>query len=100
MYGDRSDNVCAFARRAGSKRSLTVVPRFLTGLISSTGIFPFDIEWDDSFIVIPFAETGARYRNIFTDEIVTAKNYEDAIALKLSEIFSNSPAALLERVYV
>jgi hypothetical protein len=42
---------------------------------------------------------GARYRNIFIDEIVTAKNYKDAVALKLLEAFSNSPVALLERVY-
>jgi (1->4)-alpha-D-glucan 1-alpha-D-glucosylmutase len=49
--------------------------------------------------VIPFAETGARYRNIFTGEIVMAENYKNATALKLSEVFSNSPAVLLERVY-
>lgn len=99
IMGERANNVCAFARRVGEKRTITVVPRFLTRLVSSTGIFPFDVEWNDSFIVVPFAETGARYRNIFTDEITVAKNYKDAIALKLSEIFSNSPVALLERVY-
>ncbi len=99
VYGERADNVCAFVRRAGNRRAITVVPRFLTWMISPAGIFPFDVEWNDSFIVIPFAETGARYRNIFTDEIVTAKNYKDATALKLSEVFSNSPVVLLERVY-
>lgn len=97
--GERANNVCAFARRAGNRRSLTVVPRFLTELVSPEGIFPLDAERKDSFIVIPFVEIGAMYRNIFTDEIVTAKNYEDATALKLSEIFLNSPVALLERVY-
>lgn len=86
-------------RRAGNKRAVTVVPRFLTRMIPPTVKFPFDAGWNDSFIVIPFAETGARYLNIFTDEIVTAKNYKDATALKLSEVFSNSPVVLLERVY-
>jgi len=99
VYGERADNVCAFVRRAGSRRAITIVPRFLTGMVSPTGIFPFDAKWDDSFIMIPFAETGARYLNIFTDEIVTAKNYKDATALKLSEVFSNSPVVLLDRVY-
>lgn len=99
VYGDRSDNVCAFVRRTGNRRAVTVVPRFLTGMVSQTGIFPFDAEWNDSFIVIPFEETGARYRNIFTDEIVTAKDYKNATILKLSEVFSNSPVVLLERIY-
>jgi (1->4)-alpha-D-glucan 1-alpha-D-glucosylmutase len=97
VYGERAGNVCAFARRSADKRIIVAVPRFLARLIPQSGGIPPGKEvWKDSFIVVPFAEAGAKYRNIFTDEILTAKNHTDATALQLSEIFAHSPVALLE----
>jgi (1->4)-alpha-D-glucan 1-alpha-D-glucosylmutase len=97
VYGERAGNVCAFARRSADKRIIVAVPRFLAKPVPQSGGIPLGEEvWKDSFIVIPFAEAGAKYRNIFTDEILTAKNHTEATALQLSEIFANSPVALLE----
>lgn len=100
VMGKREDNVCAFVRRIGNTRIISAVPRFFTKLIPQPTDLPFGEKvWGDSFIVVPIAEPGARYRNIFTDELLTARNYKDATALHLSEIFSNFPVAMMERLY-
>jgi len=66
-----------------------VIPRIL--VIRDLGVNAIEI--------MPIAEPGAKYRNIFTNELLTARNYKDATALHLSEVFSNSPVALMERLY-
>lgn len=99
VIGERSDNVCTFARRLGSKIAIVVVQRFLTKLIPHADILPFGTEaWKDSFITIPFAEEGKKYLNIFTGEMVTVKNNDGAMALYLSEVFVNSSIALMEGI--
>jgi len=98
--GQKAENVCAFVRRIGNNRVIIVAPRFFTRLILLPEDLPFEEHvWDDTFIVIPIAEPGAKYNNIFTGEMLTAREYRDATALHLSEIFSNFPVAMLERIY-
>ncbi|MFH1702566.1 MAG: hypothetical protein ABIB41_03905, partial [Nitrospirota bacterium] len=64
------------------------------------GSLPFGEEvWKDSFVVVPYAEEGIKYRNVFTGEIVMTKKYNEAIILSLSEIFTNFPVALMERLH-
>jgi (1->4)-alpha-D-glucan 1-alpha-D-glucosylmutase len=97
--GKQAENVCAFARRIGNTRILIAVPRFFTKLIPQQTALPFGEKvWGDSFVVVPIADPGARYRNIFSGEFLTAHNYKDATALRLSEVFSNFPVAMLERL--
>jgi len=100
VMGKQVDNVCAFARRIGNTRIIIAVPRFFTKLISQPSVPPFgEAVWGNSFIIVPIAEPGAKYRNIFTNEPLTARNYKDATALQLSEVFSNFPVAIMERLY-
>ncbi|OGW53764.1 MAG: hypothetical protein A2Y81_12600 [Nitrospirae bacterium RBG_13_43_8] len=100
VMGKKADNVCAFVRRIGNNRVLIVAPRFFTSLISQpTGLPLGESVWDDTFIVIPIAEPGAQYINIFTGEMITAKNYKDATEVHLSDIFANFPVAMLKRIY-
>jgi (1->4)-alpha-D-glucan 1-alpha-D-glucosylmutase len=97
--GERANNICAFVRRIGNIRTIVVVPRFLTKLISGPDGLPLGKEiWKDSFIVIPFADVGAKYRNIFTGEIVSIMSHKEAIVLFLSEMFMNFPVALMEKI--
>lgn len=99
INGERSVNVCAFARRLGNKRAIVAVPRFLTGIFMAQDILPFGAEvWGDSFLVVPYADVGVRYHNIFTGEVVTVQKRNEANILYLSEVFANSPVALLERI--
>ncbi len=96
-YGEGSECVCAFARRQGNREAIVVVPRFLTRLIPNIGIMHFGAEvWKNSFIVVPIAETGVRYTNIFTSEMLNVYTHSEAKTLLLSEVFANSPVALLE----
>jgi (1->4)-alpha-D-glucan 1-alpha-D-glucosylmutase len=100
VMGEKRDNVCAFMRRTGNAKAVVIVPRFFTQLVPGAGDPPLgEAVWKDSFIVIPMAEPGAIYRNIFTGESLTARYHNDANALLLSEVLGNFPAAILERLY-
>ncbi len=100
VMGQKAENVCAFVRRIGNNRVIIVTPRFFTRIISLPEDLPFEEHvWGDTFIIVPIAEPGAKYNNIFTGEILTAREYKDATALHLSEVFSNFPVAMLERIY-
>jgi len=53
---------------------------------------------ENSFIAVPFAEKGEKYRNIFTDEVIEANDNERTNILMLSKIFVTSPVVLLEKI--
>jgi (1->4)-alpha-D-glucan 1-alpha-D-glucosylmutase len=97
--GERANNICVFVRRIGNTRAITVVPRFFTKLISEDDGLPLGKEiWKDTFAVIPFGDIGAKYRNVFTGEIVSIESHKGAITLLLSDIFMNFPVALMEKI--
>lgn len=97
--GEKEHNVCTFARRVESRNSIIAAPRFFTKLIPQIDTLPFGYEvWKDTSIVIPFSGTGVKYRNIFTDEIVTTGEKDGVGLLLLSEIMKNFPVALLEKI--
>jgi (1->4)-alpha-D-glucan 1-alpha-D-glucosylmutase len=99
VMGEKAHNVCAFARRLAEKSIIVVVPRYLTRLIPQQDSLPFGEEvWGDSFVVVSYEEEGVKYRNVFTGEIVMTKKYHEAIIFSLSEIFTNFPVALMERL--
>jgi maltooligosyltrehalose synthase len=54
--------------------------------------------WDDSCIAVPYAKPGTQYRNIFTEERISAQNRNDTLTLALAEIFSDFPVAILEKI--
>ena len=97
--GEKANNICVFVRRIGNTTAIAVAPRFFTKLISENDGLPLGKEiWKDTFIVIPFADIGAKYRNVFTGEIATAASYKVATALFLSDILMNFPVALMEKI--
>jgi (1->4)-alpha-D-glucan 1-alpha-D-glucosylmutase len=99
VMGKKAKNVCAFARRIGNTRTTIIVPRFFTELIPEYKSLPLgETVWEGTFVIMPIAEPGAKYRNVFTDEIVIARDYKEATALYLSDVFANFPVAVLERL--
>ncbi|NWF75527.1 MAG: malto-oligosyltrehalose synthase [Nitrospirae bacterium] len=98
VMGKNFDNVCSFARRLKNKEIIIVVPRYFTRLVKEEPPLG-EIIWKDTFVIVPFAKENVKYYNIFTGEIVSAKNYENAISLHLSEVFMHFPVAIMERVY-
>ncbi|HME45667.1 MAG TPA: malto-oligosyltrehalose synthase [Syntrophorhabdales bacterium] len=96
--GSLKENVCAFARVAENNAALVVVPRLLTRLFKSADKMQFEARiWRDTAVVIPDEISGGAYRNIFTDEVLTAVEQNGTKRLPLGAIFARFPVALLER---
>jgi (1->4)-alpha-D-glucan 1-alpha-D-glucosylmutase len=96
--GRAADHICAFARRLGNREALVIVPRFLIRLGPEEEGLPLGPEvWGDSNVIVPFAGEGWRYRNVFTSETITVRRENGALCLHASEVFANSPVALLEK---
>jgi len=97
--GPRSGNICAFERWSGQAAAITVVPRFLTRITSGLGALPFGASvWEGSALILP-REAGTEYRNVFTGLVLSsALQGRGRTGLSLSDVFSDFPVALLERV--
>ena len=78
--------------------ALVVAPRFFTRLIQPDGLPLGKDTWKDTVIVIPYEESGRRYRNIFTGETVTTMRHNESTVLCVSEILAHFPVALMERI--
>ncbi len=96
--GGKAAHLCAFARKTGRAAAIIVVPRFLTRLIPGGGSVPFSkAVWGDTSLVLPGTAPGARYRNIFTGELLEARAAEGRTVLSLADVFTCFPVALLEQ---
>ncbi len=95
--GGKAEHICAFARRLGSASTIVVVPRFLTRLIPGNESMALGkAPWEDTHLVLPDAERGAHYLNIFTNEIVGVEaRHEGKQVLALTSILANFPVALM-----
>jgi (1->4)-alpha-D-glucan 1-alpha-D-glucosylmutase len=63
-WKERSPGTCAPLRGGSTEVAITVVPRFLTKLITQGTDLPLGREvWKDTALLIPFAGTNRRYRN-------------------------------------
>ena len=88
--GERSDNVCAFARRAGGHWALVVVPLRVSRLEYRTpSLCPSG--WRTTSLQIP-EKAPSRWSDALTGGILDATGQ----ALALEQIFQNFPVALLE----
>jgi (1->4)-alpha-D-glucan 1-alpha-D-glucosylmutase len=106
VEGRYGEHLCAFARTAGRAREtrhadpvITIVPRLLARRGGDD--LPVGPEfWVDTSVTLPAevgAEAGARFRNVFTDETVTAEDGEHGPRLAAGEVLASFPVALLER---
>jgi maltooligosyltrehalose synthase len=95
--GDFEEHICAFARQGIDKSILVIIPKFLTYLTGNGEELPLGKGvWKDSFIVIHDEIVHAKYRNLFTDEVVEVGRRDGKRVLFLDQIFAHFPAALFE----
>jgi len=87
--GKYKDHVVAFARTHESRCGITVVPRFLTGMITETQSPIGRRVWEDTEIIFPESR-ASRWKNMFTQEILRAES-----SLKLADMLQHFPCALL-----
>jgi (1->4)-alpha-D-glucan 1-alpha-D-glucosylmutase len=93
--GRRAENALAFARAHGEEACVAIAARFFTRLgVSAEGPLALSAEaWGDT--VLPLGESGAgRWRDAFTGREFDAN---EGGALRLSELLSPLPVALLTR---
>jgi (1->4)-alpha-D-glucan 1-alpha-D-glucosylmutase len=97
--GTRSGSICAFARKAPGGMIIVAVPRFLTKVISGGASVPFGkAVWEDTQLLISDGEEGSKFRNIFTNEVLSAVTQDGKTRLPVADIYSCFPVALLERI--
>jgi (1->4)-alpha-D-glucan 1-alpha-D-glucosylmutase len=93
--GARAESVCAFARTLADAAVVTVVPR----LVARRGVdaLPLGPEyWTDTWLELP-AELAGRFSNALTHEHMDTTPAGNAVALRLGDVLSAFPAALLVR---
>ena len=96
--GRRADNVVAFARKAGDEEAVVVAGRFFTRLgVGREGPLRLGAEaWGDAALAPGDQLAGSRWRDLFTGREFDTRGGEKT--LRLSEVLSPMPVALLERV--
>ncbi|HJT77308.1 MAG TPA: malto-oligosyltrehalose synthase, partial [Gemmataceae bacterium] len=93
--GARAEHLFAFARRAGEQWAVVAVPRLLTRLVPDVGRPPLGAEvWQDTRLLLPGVDPGARWRNFFTGEGLAAAE-QQGLSLAAADIFAHFPVALL-----
>jgi maltooligosyltrehalose synthase len=101
--GTKQQHICAFARSytppGGTPTEIIiVVPRLVVGLTEGVEQMPLGAKvWKDTLLVLPDANSGQTYVNVFTGEQVSASAQEDSIGLAMSEVCAHFPIALLTR---
>ncbi len=90
----KAEHAVAFLRRnqQTGKAVLAAVPRFACTLMGNKSVLPVGEAWGKAELMLT-GNAPRRYRNVFTDSSVVAG--EDG-SLRLSNIFSDFPVALLE----
>ena len=89
VCGKYREHVLAFARSDGSSTSVTIAPRFFTGL-ARIGNFPLGIPiWQDTEVFLPEGHS-AYWEDVFTRESFSART-----SLRIAEILKYFPVAML-----
>src|SRR5690606_1873819 len=68
--GEKAQHVCAFLRGDALSGTITLVPRLVRSLTRGQRIAPIDELWGDTVLVLPAVKAKARFRNVFTNEII------------------------------
>jgi (1->4)-alpha-D-glucan 1-alpha-D-glucosylmutase len=94
--GARADHLFTFFRQAGDAQAVVVVPRLLVGLIPDAKQPPLgEAVWQDTQLFLPKVDTGVRWRNVFTDELLVPAEQKDRLSLRAADVFAHAPLALL-----
>jgi (1->4)-alpha-D-glucan 1-alpha-D-glucosylmutase len=92
--GPRADHVVAFARRLEDQEIVVAVPRLLTKVVRDNDA-PLGDVWDGDVLLLPHADAGTRYTNLFTGERLEVDEIDGQIGLPVKDVFANMAVALL-----
>lgn len=92
--GAHADQVVAFARRHEDAEIVVVAPRLVTRLAGEDRAPVGDV-WNSDLLVLPGAEPGATYRQLFTNRRIKIGEQDSRRGLPLAAVFADLPIALL-----
>ena len=94
--GSRREHVVAFARRREGRCAVVAVPRLMTRLVAKAGDLPLGpAAWEDTWLTTAGVTPGARLRNVFTGETLTAGERHGLASFAAAEVFAHFPVALM-----
>jgi (1->4)-alpha-D-glucan 1-alpha-D-glucosylmutase len=101
--GEAKDHVCAFGRKTQQDAVIVVVPRLVAGLLGESDGPPIGTDvWSDTEILLPHQARNARFRNVFTGEVLECKldstDQGAPCRLAVSTILAAFPVAVLVRL--
>ncbi|PWT72065.1 MAG: malto-oligosyltrehalose synthase [Proteobacteria bacterium] len=96
--GRQASHLVAFARRSENASGIILIaPRLLASLVPQAGYLPLGEQtWEDTVVVLPWAERGCRMRHVYTGAIVTLHEDGRGPHLPVRELLSDFPVALIE----
>ena len=92
VSGARADHVCAYARRHRDQTVIVVAPRFFAKLPETAGMA--DDLWQDTCIELE-SSYGKKWHNMLSGERLTVTSGKGAPHLRLNQLLSHFPLALL-----
>jgi (1->4)-alpha-D-glucan 1-alpha-D-glucosylmutase len=93
--GELADHVVAYARHHGDEWALVVVPRLCANMTSKKRRFPIGDVWGDTYLRVPPELAGRPARNVFTSAQLVAAPTPGAARLRVADVLSVCPVALL-----
>jgi (1->4)-alpha-D-glucan 1-alpha-D-glucosylmutase len=91
--GARAEHVVAFARRAGGREVVVVVPRLTARLAGGRLEAPVGEVWHGTSVPV----APGTFANLFTGEVLDAADRKGTGALALERVFAHFPVGILER---
>ena len=91
VLGSQAAHVFAFARRAGGRMVITVVPRLSARLLGTAGLLPVGLEvWGDTALELPLEWAALKWFNVLSGEWLSHHG-----VLPVAQLLSGIPVALL-----
>jgi (1->4)-alpha-D-glucan 1-alpha-D-glucosylmutase len=94
--GSRAYHLFSFMRHSKDQSTLIAVPRLVTRLTSATASLPLGAGvWHDTRLILPITSVTARWRNVFTGQILAPIPQDAGPSLSAAELFADFPVAAL-----
>ena len=97
VEGQHRESVCSFARVSENEWALVVAPRLVTRVVGP-GKFAIADAWGDGTLKLP-SRAHSRWQNLFTHEKLVATGSGRQKSLRLKDVFSRLPFALLAQEF-
>lgn len=95
--GDKHDHICAFTRIQEEEQVVVAVPRLTARLAGHELQPPLGAIWGQTQLIIPGTQAGQRFRNLYTNALLTVIDQDGIAELPAAEVFADFPVALLVR---